>query len=162
MGFTGDNMSTLNNKNASSRIRNAIMTQPKRRLRISWKELKKEYGGLIWVWPGIVGVHELSHIIVGKGLNMRYGWFGFTIVHKDIPEAMFGSIGVYVNEVTPWTFAAGLVGSLLWLVVMRKYRSIPGFQMTRQTFWAGLLLSVWIAKWDLKWLAGEILKVLVL
>ncbi len=139
VGFTGDNIN--------------------RKHRISWDEMKEKYRGLMWVWPSIAGVHELSHIIVGKGLNMRYGWFGFTI-HGE-PGALFGSIGVYVNEVTPWTFAAGLIGSLLWLAMMRKYKYILGFQMTRQTFWVGLLLSFWIAKWDLKWLAGEILKVLV-
>jgi hypothetical protein len=125
-----------------------------------WEEMKKEYGGLIWVGPGIVGVHELSHIIVGKGLNMQNGWHGFS-VHGKITEAMFGIVGVYVNEVTPWTFAAGLIGSLIWIAVMRRYGSLFRLHMTRQTFWVGVFYAVWIAKWDLKWLAGELLKVLV-
>jgi hypothetical protein len=131
---------------------------------IACKKIKDEYGGLIWVGPGIVGVHELSHIIVGKGLNMRYGWYGFSgfSVHREIPQPMFGSIGVYVNEVTPWTLAAGLIGSLLWIAVMRRYGSIFGFHMTKQTFLVGLLYAFWIAKWDLNWLAGEILKISIL
>ena len=146
----------MNDKKTNSSIKNAINAQIKRRLRISWKEIKIEYGGLMWVWPGIVIVHELSHIIVGKGLNMQYGWYGIS-VHGKIPEVMFGIIGVYVNEATQWTYAAGLIGSLLWIVVMRKHGSLLGIQMTKQTFWVGLLYAVWIAKWDLNWLVGEIL-----
>ncbi|MGE5810709.1 MAG: hypothetical protein ACM339_04360 [Ignavibacteria bacterium] len=137
------------------------MAKGKQTHKITWKEIKEAYGGLIWVGPGIVVVHELSHIIVGKGLNMQNGWYGLS-VNGDITEAMYGIFGVYVNEVTPWTFAAGLTGSLLWIALMRRYGSLIRLHMTEQMFWAGLLYAVWIAKWDLKWLAGEILKVLTL
>ncbi len=122
----------------------------------AWKEIKEAYGGLIWVGPGIVVVHELSHIIVGKGLDMQNGWYGFS-VNGELSEAMYGIIGVYVTEVTPWTYAAGLVGSLLWIAVMRRHGSRIRLHMTEQTFWAGLMYAVWIAKWDL----GEILKSLI-
>jgi hypothetical protein len=153
-------MSILKRNNVSSMSHHLRKTQFKRRYRISWKEIKKDFGGLVWVLPGIVTLHELSHIIAGRGLNMRYGWYGFS-VHGGIPEAIYGIIGVYVNEITPWTFAAGLVGSLLWIVIMKKHGQLLGFNMTKQTFCLGLVYAVWIAKWDLKWLAGEILKVLV-
>ncbi len=132
------------------------MTKVKQRHEISWKEIKEAYGGLIWVGPGIVVVHELSHIIAGKGLDMQNGMYGFS-VHGEITEVMYGIIGVYVNEVTPWTFAAGLIGSLLWIAVMRRYGSLIRLHMTDQTFWVGLMYAVWIAKWDLRWLVGEIL-----
>ncbi len=137
------------------------MTKVKQTHQITWKEIIEAYGGLIWVGPGIVIVHELSHIILGKGLNMQNGWYGFS-VHGEITEAMYGIIGVYVNEVTPWTFAAGLIGSLLWIAVMRRHGSLIRLHMTEQTFWVGLLYAVWIAKWDLRWLVGEILKILIL
>jgi len=137
------------------------MTKVKQTHQIAWKDIKEIYGGLIWIVPGIVVVHELSHIIVGKGLNMQNGWYGFS-VQGEITQAMYGIFGVYVNEVTPWTFVAGLIGSLLWLAVARRYGSLIGFHMTDQTFWAGLLYAVWIAKWDLSWLAEEILNVLIL
>ena len=130
-------------------------------LLITWKKIKETYGGLIWVVPGIVVVHELSHIIFGKGLNMQNGWYGFS-VHGEITQAMYGIIGVYVNEVTPLTFAAGLIGSLLWIALLRRHGSLIRLHMTEQTFWTGFLYAVWIAKWDLRLLAGEILKVLIL
>ncbi len=122
------------------------MAKVKQTHQITWKEMKEAYGGLIWVWPGIVVVHELSHIIVGKGLNMQNGWYGFS-VHGEITEAMYGIIGVYVNEVTLWTYVAGLIGSLLWIALMRRYGSLIRLHMTEQVFWAGLLYAVWIAKW---------------
>ena len=127
----------------------------------TWKDIKEIYGGLIWVGPGIVVVHELSHIIVGKGLNMHNGWYGFR-VHGEITQAMYGVIGVYVNEVTPWIYAAGLIGSLFWIALMKRFGSLIRFHMTDQTFWVGLMYAVWIAKWDLRWLAEESLKVLKL
>ena len=152
-------MTILSFQNVTSGGRNAVVAKFKQRYQIAWKKMKEEYGGLIWVVPSILGVHELSHIIVGKGLNMQYGWYGFSI-YGEIPQVMFGSIGVYVNEDTPWTFAAGLIGSLLWIVVTRRYGSLFRLYMTKKTFWVGLLYAVWIAKWDLKWLVGEFLKVL--
>jgi len=133
------------------------MTKVSQTNQITWKKIKEAYGGLIWVVPGIVVVHELSHIIIGKGLNMPNGLYGFS-VHGEISQAMYGIIGVYVNEVTPWTFAAGLIGSLLFIALLRRHGSLIGLHLTQQTFWAGLLYAVWIAKWDLMLLAGEILK----
>lgn len=153
-------ISYLSSQTASPRDQNAIMIQFKRSCQIDWKEIKEEYGSLIWVGPSILFVHELSHIIIGKGLNMRYGWYGLS-VQWEIPMAFFKSIGVYVNEFTPWMFAGGLIGSLLWIVLMRKHASHFGLHMTRQTFWAGLIYAFWISKWDLNWLAGEFLKVTV-
>ena len=153
-------ISYLSSQTASPRDQNAIMILFKRRCKIDWKEIKEEYGSLIWVAPGILVVHELSHIIIGKGLDMRYGWHGLS-VQWEIPMAFFKSIGVYVNEFTPLMFAGGLIGSLLWIVLMRKHASHFGLHMTRQTFWAGLIYAFWIAKWDLNWLAGEFLKVTV-
>ena len=152
-------MSILKRNNSTSKI-HLRKAQFKRRLQISWKEIKKDFGGLVWVLPGIVTFHELSHIIAGKGLNVNYGWYGFS-VHGGIPEAIYGIVGVYVNEITPWTFAAGLVGSVFWMVIMKKQGQLLGLYVTKQTFCLGLIYAVWIAKWDLKWLAGEILKVLV-
>jgi hypothetical protein len=120
---------------------------------------REDYGGLFWVGPCIVAVHEMSHIIIGKGLNMQYGWYGFTL-HKEIPEALFGSIGVFVNEATAWTFASGLIGSVLCLVAIKKWGSRIGLHMTKKTFWVALMFSVWISKWDIKWLAEEIMRVI--
>ena len=137
------------------------MTKVNQTHKVTWKKIKEAYGGLIWVVPGIVVVHELSHIIIGKGLNMQNGWYGFS-VHGEITQAMYGIIGVYVNEVTPWTFAAGLIGSLLWIALLRRHGSLIRLHMTEQTFWAGLMYAVWIAKWDLRLLAGEILKIIIL
>ena len=137
------------------------MTKINQTHQVTWKKIKEAYGGLIWVVPGIVVVHELSHIIIGKGLNMQNGWHGFS-VQGEITQVMYGIVGVYVNEVTPWTFAAGLIGSLLWIALLRRHGSLIRLQMTEQTFWAGLVYAVWIAKWDLRLLAGEILKVLII
>ncbi len=137
------------------------MTKLNQTHQITWKKIKEAYGGLIWVVPGIVVVHELSHIIIGKGLNMQNGWHGFS-VQGEITQVMYGIVGVYVNEVTPWTFAAGLIGSLLWIALLRRHGSLIRLHMTEQTFWAGLVYAVWIAKWDLRLLAGEILKVLII
>ncbi len=136
------------------------MTKVKPTRQIAWKEIKEAYTGLIWVVPGIVVVHELSHIIVGKGLNMQNGWYGLS-VHGEITEAMYGIFGVYVNEVTLWTLAAGLIGSLLWIAVIKRHGSLIRLHMTEHTFWVGLLYAVWIAKWDLKLLIGELLKILI-
>jgi len=137
------------------------MTKINQTHQVTWKKIKEAYGGLIWVVPGIVVVHELSHIIIGKGLNMQNGWHGFS-VQGEITQVMYGIVGVYVNEVTPWTFAAGLIGSLLWIALLRRHGSLIRLHMTEQTFWAGLMYAVWIAKWDIRLLAGEILKVLIL
>ena len=137
------------------------MTKINQTHQVTWKKIKEAYGGLIWVVPGIVVVHELSHIIIGKGLNMQNGWHGFS-VQGEITQVMYGIVGVYVNEVTPWTFAAGLIGSLLWIALLRRHGSLIRLHMTEQTFWAGLVYAVWIAKWDLRLLAGEILKVLII
>jgi len=137
------------------------MTKLNQTHQITWEKIKEAYGGLIWVVPGIVVVHELSHIIIGKGLNMQNGWHGFS-VQGEITQVMYGIVGVYVNEVTPWTFAAGLIGSLLWIALLRRHGSLIRLHMTEQTFWAGLVYAVWIAKWDLRLLAGEILKILMI
>ena len=153
-------ISYLSSQTATPKDQNAIMIRPKINSQITWNEIKEKYRGLIWVGPSILVVHELSHIIIGKGLDIRYGWYGLS-VQWEIPMAFFKSIGVYVNEFTPWMFAGGLVGSLLWIVLMRKHASHLGLHMTRQTFWAGLIYAFWISKWDLNWLAEEFLKVTV-
>jgi len=154
-------MPVLCNNNSGLKKRRAIMTKLNQKHQITWEKIKEAYGGLIWVVPGIVVVHELSHIIIGKGLNMQNGWHGFS-VQGEITQVMYGIVGVYVNEVTPWTFAAGLIGSLLWIALLRRHGSLIRLHMTEQTFWAGLVYAVWIAKWDLRLLAGEILKVLII
>lgn len=137
------------------------MTLVNRTHRITLKKIIEVFGGLIWVWPVIVVAHELSHIIVGKGLDMQKGWYGFS-VRGEITQALYGIFGVYVNEVTAWTFAAGLAGSLLCIGLLKRYGSYIGLHMTGQTFWGGVVYALWIAKWDLRYLAEEILKVLML
>lgn len=102
--------------------------------------MKTIFKCIIWIlflFTLIFVVHELSHIVTGNGLDTTHGWYGLEGgINFTSPSFL-----LYVNYPTSLCFASGLIGSLLFIIFIRKY-------MSNNIFLICLFYTFYLARWD--------------